>query len=33
MFIFVQRADDEEIKKLKKHVEKNPDVMLDKPDQ
>lgn len=31
--IYDNRADDEEMKKLKKHVDKNPDVMLDKPDQ
>ena len=33
IFQFSQRADEEEIKKLKKHVDKNPDIMLDKPDQ
>ncbi|XP_022329894.2 uncharacterized protein LOC111128535 isoform X2 [Crassostrea virginica] len=31
--IYDNRADEEEIKKLKKHVDKNPDIMLDKPDQ
>ncbi|XP_061163770.1 uncharacterized protein LOC133172931 [Saccostrea echinata] len=31
--IYDSRADEDEMKKLKKHVDKNPDVMLDKPDQ
>lgn len=31
--IYDNRADDEEIKKIKKHVSQNPDIPLDKPDQ
>ena len=29
----LQRGSDEEIKKLKEHLKKHPDVPLDKPDQ
>ncbi|XP_063427865.1 uncharacterized protein LOC134711271 [Mytilus trossulus] len=31
--IYDNRADDEEIKKIKKHIDQNPNVPLDKPDQ
>ncbi|CAC5400490.1 FMN2 [Mytilus coruscus] len=31
--IYDNRADDEEIKKIKKHLDQNPNVPLDKPDQ
>ena len=30
---WLQRATDEELKKIQNHLEKNPDVPLDKPEQ
>lgn len=33
LILSFQRPDDDELKKIKKHFDKNPDATLDKPEQ